>query len=261
MTKKYRNDNKSKILEYQKEYGKTNKNKKVEYDREYYRANRDRIAEHNKVNRDEKLKYNRGYREDNKYKMAEYRKANKDKAAEYGKEYRKANKDEIAERTNKPAIYKTYGEQLDFAEDVTDKGGFLEVSCTYCGKRFLPTVRSVRRRCEALNGKHPGECRLYCSDECKSSCPTYKKIKYPNKYRKTSSRESNSILRQMVFKRDNWICQKCGSTESLHCHHVVPARQNPMTANDPDVCTTLCKECHKEIHKRDGCKYRELRCS
>ena len=33
-----------------------------------------------------------------------------------------------------------------------------------------------------------------------------------------------------------------------------------MTANDPDVCTTLCKKCHKEVHAKEGCKYHQLKC-
>ena len=67
-----------------------------------------------------------------------------------------------------------------------------------------------------------------------------------------------------MLQRDNYSCQKCGisidDSAILHCHHVVPATQNPMTAHDPDVCITLCKTCHKEVHRQEGCKYHELKC-
>jgi len=46
----------------------------------------------------------------------------------------------------------------------------------------------------------------------------------------------------------------------LHCHHIDPVSQNPIESADIDNCITLCKECHKEVHKKDDCKYHELRC-
>lgn len=39
-----------------------------------------------------------------------------------------------------------------------------------------------------------------------------------------------------------------------------PAAQNPMFQNDADSCITLCKDCHKFIHKQIGCRYIDLRC-
>jgi len=222
------------------------------------------FKEYTEANKDTRDKY----RSANKNKIAEYRK-------EYGKKYYKANKDKVAARQvvnrdkirarkkkhgDGPATFKVYGKQLNYAEDATDRNGLLEVACKYCGKRFLPTVRSVANRISALNGAIEGESRLYCSDGCKSACSTFGKSKRPDSYSKASSRESNPVLRQLVLKRDNWTCRKCGSTDTLHCHHVIPARQNPFTANDPDACVTLCKKCHKDVHKQDGCKYHELRC-
>lgn len=65
-------------------------------------------------------------------------------------------------------------------------------------------------------------------------------------------------LRQMVFERDNWICWKCGTTESLHCHHKEGIRWEPLQSADMDMCITLCKKCHKEVHKKDGCGYNEM---
>jgi len=141
------------------------------------------------------------------------------------------------------------------------KAGLLIVKCAYCGREFTPTIQSVRDRLRSINKNGFGECRLYCSHGCKESCPTYKRRNYPKGYKKASSRESNPSLRQLVLKRDDYTCQKCCSTEYLHCHHTVPATQNPMTANDPDCCVTLCRDCHKAIHKKAGCKYHELQCS
>jgi 5-methylcytosine-specific restriction endonuclease McrA len=69
-------------------------------------------------------------------------------------------------------------------------------------------------------------------------------------------------LRQMVLLRDNYTCQKCGSEVSLHCHHIWPLNESPITSADMDECITLCKSCHKEIHMNvAGCGYYEMRCS
>jgi len=35
---------------------------------------------------------------------------------------------------------------------------------------------------------------------------------------------------------------------------------NPLESADLDNCVTLCKNCHKEVHGKEGCKYNELRC-
>ena len=71
----------------------------------------------------------------------------------------------------------------------------------------------------------------------------------------------------MVLERDQWTCHKCHSSKlennnlELHCHHIDPVVNNPVESADADNCITLCKECHKEVHKTiSGCKYSELKC-
>ena len=126
-------------------------------------------------------------------------------------------------------------------------------------------LNNVNNRITALEGKSnsPGaEYRLYCSDQCKQECPIYAKQKYSAEENNTNkySREVQPELRQMVFERDNWTCQKCDSTESLHCHHVEGIRWEPIESADIDKCITFCKTCHKEAHKKEGCGYNDLRC-
>lgn len=130
--------------------------------------------------------------------------------------------------------------------------------CTYCGKKFAPRFQDVHKRIESINtvGKVGG---LYCSVECKNACPTYRSGDKPRGFRQSTSREVSVDLRKEVLKRDNWECQKCGATDKqLHVHHERPAALSPLTAHDPDVCITLCKDCHKEVHQKKGCRYVEL---
>lgn len=65
-------------------------------------------------------------------------------------------------------------------------------------------------------------------------------------------------MRKIIFKRDDYKCQRCWSKDNLHCHHITGVEINPIERADIDNCITLCKDCHKEVHKQKGCKYHEL---
>lgn len=160
--------------------------------------------------------------------------------------------------------YDTFAEQIDYAEEIRrnpDEPNLLQVRCAYCGKWFQPTRGAVKSRIGVLQGRGEGEARFYCSNSCKKECPIYKKVKYPEGYNiPAPTREVQAELRQMVFAIDNYICQRCGSTKSLHCHHITGTRQNPLESADTDNCITFCKKCHKWAHTQEGCKYLELQC-
>jgi hypothetical protein len=162
------------------------------------------------------------------------------------------------------ACYDTENSKISFCEETRrdpDNENILNVKCTYCGKWFRPTGTQVNNRIVSLNGIKQGEQRLYCSQECKNLCPTYNQVKYPSDFKRQNSRtEVSPDLRKIVFERDNWVCQKCESKESLECHHIDPISKEPLFANDSDSCITLCDECHKEVHMKDEeCKYATLR--
>jgi 5-methylcytosine-specific restriction endonuclease McrA len=134
----------------------------------------------------------------------------------------------------------------------------LEVKCTYCGKWFIPTILQIKHRIRGINNNDRN--RFYCSSECKQECPIYRRSKYYKGQHGESSREVQPELRQLVFLRDNWTCQKCGVTEHLHCHHIDPVKLNPVESADVDNCITFCKDCHKHVHMCiPGCGYTELR--
>lgn len=158
-------------------------------------------------------------------------------------------------------LYDTYAHQLEPIELCRkNEQGYLEVKCTYCDRWYVPLSKNVRHRIDVINGKISGELRFYCSKECKSNCSIYRQVKYEKGYRKSSSREVQPELRKLVFERDNWTCIKCGSDTNLHCHHIEGINQNPLESADVDMCITLCKSCHKEVHKQKDCRYSDLRC-
>jgi len=147
---------------------------------------------------------------------------------------------------------------LESFHDIRNNNEVLEVRCTYCNKWYKPTHIEAHNRLKGINGN--GGRNLYCSEECKQECPTYKQRSYPKSFKPTTSREVQPELRKLVFERDNWSCVKCSNTNNLHCHHIDPVINNPIESADLDKCITLCKECHKEIHKREGCKNNQLKC-
>jgi len=51
-------------------------------------------------------------------------------------------------------------------------------------------------------------------------------------------------LRAEVFKRDGHVCQRCGSTEDLHCDHIRELSNGGQ--NDPANLITLCRKCHSK---------------
>jgi len=95
---------------------------------------------------------------------------------------------------------------------------------------------------------------------CKGNCPVY------NKHwtsfidiNAVSGRELQPELRQMVFERDEYTCQRCGQVGGkLNSHHIDPVKNNPIESADVDNCITFCIDCHKLAHKDDGCKYSDL---
>ena len=193
------------------------------------------------------------YRRENTHINHKYYLNNKDVFAEYNKTYNKSN-----------AKFNTYKDKLTIDESprLASDGVSLEVKCRYCGKYYIPTMLSVRTRVQSLNNSK-SENGLYCSQGCKDACPIYNQVKYPKGYKKGTSREVQPQLRQLVLKRDKYTCQECGTTDiELHCHHIWPLNESPITSADVDECITYCKDCHKLKHtKISGCGYYEMRCA
>lgn len=216
-------------------------------------------------NKDERKQYLKDNTEKIKQQQKQYYQQNKNKLVQYSKQYRKDNEKEKKQYekqyNNRPALFDTYADQIKYAEKVKkSKKGHLEIKCTYCGKWFEPSNKQIKNRIQSLNGRMRGENRFYCSNTCKKECSIYYQSKYAKDQNKSATlREVQPKLRQMVFKRDNWTCIKCNSTESLHCHHITGIELNPIESADIDNCITLCKKCHKEVHKQKGCRYSDLR--
>lgn len=57
--------------------------------------------------------------------------------------------------------------------------------------------------------------------------------------------------KKSVLKRDLYTCQKCGNGDDLVVHHIKGFADNEKLRYDLKNGITLCKECHKEVHKNE----------
>jgi thymidylate synthase ThyX/5-methylcytosine-specific restriction endonuclease McrA len=54
-----------------------------------------------------------------------------------------------------------------------------------------------------------------------------------------------------VHRANQFKCVLCGSNRQLHTHHVDPVARNPARAFDRTNLTSLCRECHSDLHWRN----------
>ena len=157
-------------------------------------------------------------------------------------------------------VYNNFKDKLveEIRRSPFDKN-ILEVKCSYnkCQKWFIPKVWDVYHRVECLNDiSGMGEGNLYCSDECKQRCSifglNYDPFEKKEDFDIIYTQEEYNIWKQIVLKQDSYECQKCGSKENLHCHHIIPVKIEPMFVLDPDNGIVLCQSCHYEIGHKTG---------
>ena len=66
------------------------------------------------------------------------------------------------------------------------------------------------------------------------------------------------IWRQEVYKKDNWTCRLCGKKckKDIIAHHLKLFSVFPELRFSVDNGITLCRSCHKKIHKDIGLETR-----
>ena len=174
--------------------------------------------------------------------------------------------------------YSTYEPQLSpygikCRRSPQDKN-ILQVKCHLyeCDNWYEPIINECIRKIQTLKGNknYRGEQNIFCSDDCKKKCKSYGRkpddiIRHDGILsgiikQNDISREVQPELRQLVFERDGYTCQRCNTKGTLHCHHFTGIEQNPIESADIDNCITLCVNCHKKVHKQTGCTYNDLKC-
>lgn len=81
---------------------------------------------------------------------------------------------------------------------------------------------------------------------------SYIKAKTNNAFRKTPEYIK---WRNTIFKRDNYICQKCGQRGGkLNAHHIKHFAKHKDLRLNINNGITLCEKCHKEVHRGKKCE-------
>jgi hypothetical protein len=127
------------------------------------------------------------------------------------------------------------------------KGIQVELTCPICDKVFsVPNWDAQRgRRC--------------CSRKCHSSFKN-KGLKHwnwkggiSNRWDKIHNSLEYKQWRLSVWQRDFFHCQLCSQSQNrnnpLHAHHIFPKKDYPDMILDINNGITLCRGCHKNIHR------------
>lgn len=120
--------------------------------------------------------------------------------------------------------------------------------CTQCNEE-KDITRFVKQ-----SGKYRSD--LYRKD-CKD-CKNYRrreKIKTePKSWNRGSGKGRWTVnahkWRNAVLERDNFTCQECGETDSLHCHHITPWKEREDLRFDINNGKTLCQSCHVRLESK-----------
>lgn len=81
--------------------------------------------------------------------------------------------------------------------------------------------------------------------------PAWKGGVTPERQRVYKSQEWISIVK-VVYQRDNYVCQRCGSPKHPHAHHIKAWANYPELRLDPDNLITLCEDCHLWVHSKEN---------
>ena len=263
--KQYREDNAEQIKQRIKQWCEDNAEQLKQKKKQWQKDNDDHLKQYNKQYNEDNAEYRKQYKkqwyedniEYNKQKSKQWYKDNIEQSKQYNISPFKL--DDTTQKLEEIKKYESY---------IIDEDNDINFKCAYCGIYYKTTRQEVSNRLRSINNTSQGESRFYCSDQCKEECPIFHQQLYTKDNKpEASSREVQPQLRQMVLKRDNYTCQKCKKHKDklsvgLHCHHIWPLNESPITSADIDECITYCKDCHVEVHKTvPGCGYAEMKCS
>ena len=115
-----------------------------------------------------------------------------------------------------------------FAEDTQTK------FCEYCNQPFTPYNKDAQ----------------YCSVTCSNKDMARDKD-MPNFYWAIRQLLGNETWTETKQKYEQDKCYKCGATENLHLHHIIPVMAGG--TNEEYNLMTLCSSCHKKVeyHTQD----------
>ena len=127
-------------------------------------------------------------------------------------------------------LYDTFAKQIGWADNIRlvkkDGLGLMEVTCTKCGRWYIPKATNVHYRLRYLKGQVVWENRFYCSEKCKNDCEIYGQHLWPKHNKPRRKQEFDGfdendlkIWRIVVLEKTNYICEYCGEKATI-AHHI-----------------------------------------
>jgi hypothetical protein len=104
-----------------------------------------------------------------------------------------------------------------------------------CGKQFLRYNSAIRQYKI-----------LFCSRACFN---VWNKGANHSKWKGGITKRGYSAIKVVKDRlKDIWWCERCGSTQHLHGHHIKPVSTHPELSGDPTNIVVLCSVCHGREH-------------
>jgi hypothetical protein len=124
-------------------------------------------------------------------------------------------------------------------------------------KNKLLYKTTICKNCNSVFSDLKCRTRKFCSISCKSHYQSriIRGKNHPNYNPNKSNVHYPSTIecaewREEVFIRDNYTCQACGKTKCyIEPHHIKSKQVHPELVYKIDNGITLCKTCHRMIHK------------
>jgi len=206
--------------------------------------------------------------EENRRRAREYHNANKEeinrKLREKRAKERELKKD-IPKPPRKAVSDETRKKQSESLKlFYADKKVRIEINCENCGISFekLPSNEKKKFCSKRCHFEHISKNPLrYWKGKKLTFTPksAFKKGNIPHNYIDGKSRDDDGkarssvelkAWRKLVFERDNYTCQKCGTRGGiLNPHHILNFRDYKELRFDLNNGITLCETHHKEFHK------------
>jgi hypothetical protein len=127
-----------------------------------------------------------------------------------------------------------------------------KISEAHKGKKLSKeTRRKISERIKEYLKKHPEVIEKFKERRGEKS-PSWKggKTQFGRAFRSSPRYKE---LRKLCLERDNFTCQKCGQNGGiLEIHHIFNTADYPELRYSLTNCITLCRNCHKEFHRRYG---------
>ena len=133
-----------------------------------------------------------------------------------------------------------------------DSEGRYVIACKTCSKSQVVSKQTLRRRFLSL------------SKECRSCAQSHRdnpnfhvaQKKYASSVKKPDRpifhRNDLRAWARQVHKQCNYSCAMCGENKHLEAHHIIPKILFPEWALIVTNGISLCKSCHKVLHKKLG---------